>query len=436
MNLPLNGRIAIIDDQIKHAEPLMKVFSQKQIPFTYFSGEVKFLPNEGANLNDIRILFLDINLMDDGVQNNKVLKGKLISVLKRVISKDNYPYVIIYWSRHQNKTDKKLIEKEIFENELKDRAPISFFSAAKSDFFEQNGDPTDDFDIKIGNLFSKIDALIAKSRVYSYLLNWENKIHVSADRTLEEIFSAYNKYPNWSDNANYVFNKLGLSYSGKSFAGQSAEDKIKSSYNALNIVFTDTLENTLNNSTVDNAKVLKVSATAKNLESVNNINKKLLISDEVEPIHYSGTVLEITDKKLNADYENFLDTILNNIGKRAEIIASWKKMWLNVTPLCDTVQGKIVFHRLVRGVLVQPFKDFEKAFHKNEAIYISPAFTFDKKNYCIVMDFRQFFTLSQLGKSKNRKALFRIRQQLLSEIQSKLSRHVNRQGILFLDEKG
>ncbi|MBK9225328.1 MAG: hypothetical protein IPO23_13300 [Flavobacterium sp.] len=91
------------------------------------------------------------------------------------------------------------------------------------------------------------------------MINWENKVHISADKTLEEIFSSYNKFTSWSDNANYLLNKLGLSYSGKAFESQSAEEKIKSSYNALNIVFADTLESTLNNSIVSSAKKLKVS---------------------------------------------------------------------------------------------------------------------------------------------------------------------------------
>lgn len=433
MSLPINGRVAIIDDQLRHAEPLMKIFSQRQIPFTYFSGEYNYLPILGENSNDIRVLFLDINLIDDGEHQDKVLKAKLLPVLKSVISEENYPYILIYWSRHQTKRDKNLIEKEIFGKELKGRKPIAFLSAIKSDYFNLDGTVTDEFDDKITNLFKNIDNLIAKHPAYCYLLNWENKVHISADKTLEEIFSAYNKSDDWADNANYIINKLGLSYSGKSFRNQSAEDKIKSSYNALNIVFTDTLENALNNSTLENAKILKVSKTAKNLETVNSINKKLLISDEIEPMHYSGTVIEILDKKLDPEYEYLLDTILNNKGKKIEIIASWKKMWLNVTPLCDTVQGKIVFHRLIRGFLVP--KEFSRTFFPNEAIYVSPSFTFDKKDYCIVIDFRQFFTLTQLGKSKNRKSIFRIRQQLLAEIQSKLARHINRQGILFLDER-
>ncbi|MCQ4141513.1 hypothetical protein [Chryseobacterium sp. EO14] len=429
MNLPLNGRIAIIDDQINHAEPLMKILSKKQIPFRYFSGELPFLPDEGDISNDIRVLFLDINLIDNTERSNKELKAKLIPVLKKVISQKNYPYVIIYWSRHEHHKD--LIENEIFEIELSDRKPIAYLSAMKSDFFNLDGTVANNFDTKINKLFSKVNSLIEQSPAYNYLLNWENKVHTSADKTLEEIFSSYSNFTNWHDNANYIINKLGVSFSGKAFEKQNPENKIKASYNALNIVYTDTLENTLNNCKITKAQILDVPKNATNLESINSINKKLLISAELDPIHYSGTIIEILDKKVDFEYEKMLDTILNKKGKKNDIILSWKKVWLSVTPLCDTVQGKIVFHRLVRGILVS--KDFRSAFFSNEAIYVSPPFTYELNDYCLVVDFRQFFTLTTLNKSKYRNPLFRIRQQLLAEIQSKLARHINRQGILFLD---
>lgn len=433
MFLPINGRVAIIDDQLKHAEPLMKTLSKKQVPFTYFSGEHNFLPIDGENFNDIRVLFLDINLIDDGEHSEKVLKGRLIPVLKAVISRNNYPYILIYWSRHQSSSDKNLIEKEIFGKDLNDRQPIAYLSAVKSDFFNLKGETVDDYEEKIKSLFDKINLLISKLHAYSYLLNWENKVHDSADKTLEEIFSSLNDAEKWKENANYLFNKLGVSFSGSLYEAQKSENKIKSSYNALNIVFSDTLEHHLNNCIIINAKNLNVSSTLKNLESVFNINKKLLISGETEPIHYSGTVLEIVNSNINQEYENLLDTILKKTSNRGSIIGSWKKIWLNVTPLCDTVQGKIVFHRIVRGILVS--KEFSESFYSNEAIYVSPQFTYDGKDYSIILDFRQFFTLQSLRKSKKRIPLFRIRQQVLAEIQSKLARHINRQGILFLSQK-
>ncbi|MCF8292517.1 MAG: hypothetical protein K9I70_01790 [Chitinophagaceae bacterium] len=435
MNLPINGRVAIIDDQINHAEPLMKILSQRQIPFTYFSGEYDFLPTEAQN--DFRILFLDINLIDNGEHKDAVIKSKLLPVLKSIIAKDNYPYILIYWSRHQNRRDKNLIEKQIFQNELKDRKPIAFLSAIKSDYFKLDGTATDDFGEKINHLFETINTLISNHHAFGYLLNWENKVHISADKSLEELFSSNVLHLDWSNNANYIINSLGLSFAGKYYSSQNAEEKIKSSYNALNIVFTDALENTINKSNVHNAKKLKVAGSHKNLATVNNINKKLLVSDETEPMGYSGSVIEISHSKYAKDFENMLNVNLNDTGKKktADIIKTYRKIWINVTPLCDSVQGKVIFHRLIRGLLVLSFKDIKKSFNNSEAFFISPSFTYENKDYVLILDFRQFFTVDQIGKSRYRKPLFRVRQQLLSEIQSKLSRHISRQGVLFLENK-
>lgn len=432
MNLPINGRIAIIDDQFKQAEPLIQVLSQKQLPHTYFSGEVKFLPNEGDNLNDIRVLFLDINLIDDGEHNNTVLKGRLVPVLNRIISVENYPYVIIYWSRHEE--HKNLIEEEIFNDEkvLKHKKPIGYLSATKSDFFNLDGTKTDDFNQQINALFNKINGLIQTFSAYSYLLNWENQVHKATDRTLQDIFSSTHTLPNWSDNANFLINKLGKSFSGNAFDGQKPEQKIKSSYNTLNYVLNDTIEYGINTNGIDNAQEL--THLTSNSDTIFTINEKLLFSNQIEPIEYSGTILECKSSKYDSEYEPFLSTsVLKKQNNREKIKDSWNKIWFNVTPLCDTVQGKVVFHRLVRGVIVE--SKFADSFHQNEAIFITPPFKNDKLNVCIVIDFRHFFCLKSIKLSKNLKPLFRARQQLLAEVQSKLARHISRQGILFLDER-
>ena len=85
MNIPLNGRIAIIDDKVEQALPLMNVLAQKKCPCLHFTGELRYLPEEGQAHNDIRILFLDINLLDDAIHTEAQLKGRLVPVLKRVI---------------------------------------------------------------------------------------------------------------------------------------------------------------------------------------------------------------------------------------------------------------------------------------------------------------------------------------------------------------
>ena len=85
--------------------------------------------------------------------------------------------------------------------------------------------------------------------------------------------------------------------------------------------------------------------------------------------------------------------------------------------------------RIVQGIIVdaefKPYIDF-----KSEAIYISPMFEYESRNRIIVLNFRYFVT-NHINDVEV-KPLFRVRTSLLAEIQSKLARHINRQGIMNL----
>ncbi|NCT74827.1 MAG: hypothetical protein GXC78_09865 [Chitinophagaceae bacterium] len=458
MNIPLNGRIAIIDDKIDQALPLINVLAQRRCPYSYYSGEMNFLPKEDEVTNDIRILFLDINLIDDKVHPDKELKSKLIPVLSRVISKENYPYVLIYWSRNE-KEYRKLVE-DIFENDLNDRKPIAFLSQNKLSFFELDSTKTADFDKHVKELLDEINKTLGTYKAYNHLVGWENQVHYSADKTLQEIF---NIRENWSDNANYLINKLGESYAGRRiFKSQTPAGKIRSSFQAFNNVFYDTLEYSINNSTYNEDTDLEYNKDLANKDNIYTINKKLLISNENTVMEYSGSVTEDKNSKSDKAFEDLLNNVFNRskIGadiikddsnkgknnkelqklidkessnKRKEIRESWRKIYFVVTPLCDFVQSKSYNVRVVKGILIKTdhlnFID-----QKSEAVFISPQFKFDGDKYVIVLNFRYFFTSTGGKGIKGLKTLFRVRQQMLSEVQSKLARHVSRQGVLFLEE--
>ena len=120
--IPLNGRIAIVDDVIEQALPLMRVLSKNNIPYVFYQGNnVDFLPEESEN--DIRILFLDLNLLGGRDANPKEIRSVLFNTIKKIISPNNYPYVLILWSRQENEY-KEMLE-ELFNNELKQCAPIT-----------------------------------------------------------------------------------------------------------------------------------------------------------------------------------------------------------------------------------------------------------------------------------------------------------------------
>ncbi|WP_421808786.1 hypothetical protein [Flagellimonas sp.] len=461
MNIPLNGRIAIIDDEISQVEPLFKALSKNQMPYAFYKGnDINYLPDADSRFNDIRILFLDINLVDEkATLDEKLVKSTLINVLRRVISPENFPYALIFWSRHQEEHEK--LVKDLFENELKDRQPITIKGFVKSDFFPNFSGEEVETDVDI---IEELNKLINSELSYSYLLNWENQVHMASDRTLQEIFSSYHSYENWTDNANHLINKLGISYSGKAYFGQSPEERIKSAYNSLTYLVNDTLEKKVNSKNIDNAQELTVEDSGDSkFESYYSINKKLLFSDDSEPIEYPGSVIEdqnpktesifldllnnsfnrskieseLNEEEINNKNESEINKLVNkkSSSKRKEIRSNWQRVYLTVTPLCDYVQNKYEYNRCVKGMIIES-SHLDYIDTKSEVIFISPKFSLDDgKSYILILHFRYFFTSNKGGNLKNLKPLFRARQQLLAEIQSKLSRHISRQGILFLDDR-
>ncbi|WP_121667320.1 hypothetical protein [Mesonia aquimarina] len=460
MSLPINGRIAIVDDKIEQALPLMNNFSKRKIPFSYFDATNENLPEEDNVENDIRVLFLDVNLLDNKVRKPKELKAKLIPVLKRIITKKNYPYVIVYWTRQEDHT--KMIENDIFKNDLKDRAPIAFKSVSKDKIFSYAGEMKEGSEEFIDSLFEEITGLLNKIPVYKYLLHWENLIHNSADSTLQDIFKDYHDEKEWEHHANYIFSRLSLNTLGKSsFKKSSPREKISSSFNAMIYLFNDTLETKINS--LDLREYQEITLDSINNTTINHsINSKFLISRNENDFEYPGCVVEELNHTQEGNFKALQNNLINRgllidrikkesseleerklakeVDKEAKKIRgkmreNWKKIYVNLTPLCDFAQAKYKYNRCVYGLLIES-SFLEYIDTKSEAVFLSPKFTFEGKSMVLICDFRYFFTILKGGikEKDNLNIVFRLRRQILSEIQSKLARHVNRQGILFLDD--
>jgi len=474
MSIPLNGRIAIIDDKYEHAYPLMELFGKLKSPYLYYNGSLTGLPDEGDTNNDIRILFLDIYLTGDDLRTEKQIVSTLVPVINRVISANNYPYLLVFWSRHDRDHDELI--KNIFNTDLKNKAPISFLSLQKTDFFEMDGSKTILHDKKKEELLSRVKGAVTESTVYGNLMAWENLIHQSADSTLEEIFKLSEAQSNWHSDSSYLFTKLATSYSGKNFKKLDTSAQIKSGFYALNSVFNDSLEYSISSTFKSELKTEDVfNLNQANGETIPVVNKKLLFADEsfdkISPgivsladagrHHYEKMLHSaINIRQLISSNQDVINQKLNDVNdaneierikRRAEkdiisdvkknIRVSWLTIETNVTPICDFVQDKEEYSRLVPGLLIA--SEFKKYIDdKSEALFISPNFKLVIDNeeiklngiYFLLLDFRFFNSLEKESLKDYIKPFLRIRQQLLTEIQSKLSRHVNRQGVLFVED--
>jgi len=451
MHIPLNGRIAIVDDKIEQALPLINILAQKKYPCQYYSGDLRYLPEEGQALNDIRILFLDINLLNEASPSVSALKSSLIGVLNRVISRSNFPWMLIYWSRHEDEHD--MLVKEIFDTVLTDRKPIIYLSQQKSDYFSLTGEEKEGFTTKVDGLFGKIVECLAKEPAYQQLITWENMVHRSTDKTLKEVFNVIHEQESWRDNAEFLLSRLGESYAGKDFKTASSEEKIRSAFQTLNAVFTDTQEYETSYGLIPNADSLFNDTKSADKSDIAKINKKLLVSADKHNICYAGMVIEDKDPASEQLFQGLLNDSFNREkiqkenpeveGKPLEnlysrqrqlIRKSWIKVHVVVTPLCDVVQRKVIYNRMVQGFLL-PEDQVKYVQDKSEAIFVSPPFQLGEQTFALVLNLRYFYTTPfdpKKAAPEGLSPLFRLRQSLLAEIQSKLARHTSRQGVLFI----
>lgn len=454
--IPLNGRIAIVDNSIEQALPLMSVLSRHHIPYVFYKGnDVKYLPQTPEN--DIRILFLDLNLLGEKLEKEKDIRSVLYSVLVRIISPQNYPYVLILWSRQESEYTKVL--KELFQVDLKKCAPIAILNYVKSDFFPNFSQELDE-SVDDEKIMVELKRILYDLPSYSYLMQWENVIHNCADATIQDIFHDFHSNDEWDNNANCILDMFAKSYLERHYREASIEDKVKASLFFLNDVYYDTLESAITNSNIENAVELQYETNTDMQSDIKSkVNNYLLISKSKTHINQPGSI--VTSKDNSAKYAKCAKSIVNDCLKtdeirnqimkefgdlktkeakqrynqlmkvrRENILSTAIPCGVVVTPACDYAQNKVKFDRVVLGLIIDScYRQFIDT--KSEAIYISPPFNENAHERVLLLNYRYFLT-QELKKIDDIKVLYKIRNSVLSEIQSKLARHINRQGVMNL----
>ena len=103
MPLPSSHKIVVIDDKPEEVASLIGTLSKNGIGVVYFTGQLEQLPLEP--LSGIRIIFSDIDLVES--KDNKTKKSALLGVFQKVISPDNGPYIIVFWTKLKKITKRR-----------------------------------------------------------------------------------------------------------------------------------------------------------------------------------------------------------------------------------------------------------------------------------------------------------------------------------------
>lgn len=458
--LPNNGKIVIIDDKFEQALPILQSLAKNNIPSVYQSPELEKLPENPYK--DIRLLFLDINLHNSNEV--KDIVSFMVSLLPKIIS-PNTPYILAIWSVKDEYTNEIL---NLFNNQLCSIKPLIDISLNKLEFFEQDNDDPFKYIWKgdILALYGRIvDRINEKFDAFKAIIHWENLVNDSVAEIIQTVMSLTGTEIKDNEKLKNIYYKLAEAMYGKNVSGSNNVDIITKTITVLNELLLSTLEhNSNNNDRIPNIENITKPATF-STEQCAIFNSSLLISinenqdftpgcvykdNKVDQtklfndiIGSSINIIEIA-KDFYLENNNTIETDISSImgyrssnrskyGKfeksiRKSIIDNAKCVFIELSPSCDYAQKKWKRHRICPGILCSI--DNKKYISDGDSVYISPSIFFDDKCYSIVLDFRFFSSICVDFKPSE--CLFKLKHSFLVDIQSQLSRHINRPGITYL----
>lgn len=428
MNLPKNGRVVVIDDDEKEAFPLIRALSKENIPVNYFKGELEELPS--GPLFEVRIIFLDINLVK-GNTNEKTKASQAAGIVDKLVGNDAGPYIIIIWAKHDDQYIIDIIKEHLNKA---GKAPLNILNLQKSDC------KAHDYDM--GFIIENIKGELDKVEFFHILTLWENLVHKSSGDTIKSISRhSAEMEGEWNKNMGSIFYSLAEANAGKHIRDLDITESIKNSILPFNNTFLDALESNIHKiETLEGFEGLSFIKNKLDTKTVAKINSKLLISkDGPLNVIYPGNIYKfgkLNEYTINLmDFFNYKDEeTFNKFQMENKLNDKIEYILLEISPACDHSQKKWKFSRVVPGFMCieeEVINKKIKNLSNSDFAYQTPILEIEDKNYSLILDLRCFTSLP-FEKLRKHSASFRIKHELIVEIQHKLSNHICRPGLVSL----
>jgi hypothetical protein len=445
MLLPRNGRIAVIDDEIGEALPLLRSLSRSGFASMYFSGEKKDLPENP--LTDLRLVFLDMDLGIGGYtgKDDKSKSAATAKVFKSVVDTSKpCTCLVAIWSKHQ----------ELIEQFWKyvDVAPETTFVQVTLD---KATCMTHNYDISL--ICEEIENSIKEKATFRFFTNWENVVHESSNTIVREFAESIpNGFGLAEELALATLRELAIAHAGKNLNEKDETDVALNAMLAFSGPFRDSLENCINSSEVPTIPFGRVQGYAVPQETIARINSKLLTSASSELRPGNMYVLKKNDLRKSIVFEiidqgAWAEEVVrhNNVpvgkiyqGHRvskeyAKEFAAFRKglgaksllVYCETSPCCDYSQGKWEGCRLVYGVLVPG--EHVNVVSRAPFLFTSPLFELGGQTYAAVFNMRRLITKTQ-KQMERMKPVCCMRSDLLIDLQHKIGSHCSRPGFVSL----
>jgi hypothetical protein len=439
--------VVVIDDMKNEVEPLLNLLNKRGIGLCYFRGtNHKELPDKP--IAGVRFLFLDFVLGTDG-QNNKNKISTLMGAVKGVIAKDNGPYIIFAWTKH-NQPQEDLFGsfKEAIMNDKDFPKPVFIIDLEKNECMNN-----------LRSINKRLKAVFSDKNILEILFHWESnartafrdvvKLLTNISRPEIDKDQAFDDYSSkWNTELEKHFCKIAEMVMGKKNIRKDKRMLIAAQV-ALTYPFHDCLEKRvwadsgkftkltsrifghlskqhspeeralLNTAFLFNCVDVDVSLKPGNIYLAEEIYKKLKCTKKTCYINKP----RLTKNTLAAA---FFNGDMKTYGKKKELLKDVVPVFMEITPECDFVQNKWKCAKMVSGVLWP--QEYEKQLKQNTHFISSPLLmSYKNKNYCLAFNSHYLLTLD-FSVFENIAPVFRARKEYLVDIQHWFSAHISRPG--------
>ena len=413
-------RVLVIDDRRDEAQGVIDALARDGIGAIYYSQDLTLHPNHP--LSGVRLATLDMNLENLPPTDPPAATAAILSVLRELIAANNGPYLAIAWTKHP-----ELVEEFTNRAASLPCPPVRVIPLLRADVQSEDGS----FDIeKIG---AEVQKALDECYPLGLLAYWEQMLHKSSGSIMEMMPEGNS----WTDDSKRT---LALLWRHSAGEGDSQDVKLRALLEAFNSLQFDTMESDtalLNNeaaiSLVSSLEIKEAPSGGSDLAA--RLNRRLLFGaahPEVASgnIYEPGTIVSAGEGAFPT-IDELLDDMAQPGKKQVLMEAGSLAVAMEITPLCDYQQSKVRRARFVCGIALEPERS--NLVKRSDFVRGTPVVWFENeplRGNRIVAWNSHFIVSVPPHQVPKGKALVRLRQSPLMEVQAWIGSHATRPGYL------
>jgi hypothetical protein len=422
MILPNNGKVVVIDDTLAEIKDLLLALTKEKMPFLFFSDrEGRDLPEENKPLENVRLVFLDLDL---GLGNGSDPKTKIRLVQERLVRiiKEKTPYVLVIWSNHESELYKYLEDE--FNNGFKEYKPVFKCSLDKTVLKRA------DVDV-VKFIQEGMKENVKQYSSFNAFMLWETLVNDAVGQVTNELTQIFPFDDNWDKNIKNLFYQIAFAELGSEDIEHNGDDeRLNIAVKTINTSLVDYVEKNIDER-LHQVGIQDIKQGGAGLPADAKISLHtgihLVCGNRLK--HPASGNLYLFEE---ITMENPLIVSLIKSEKRQIVVDSKAiHVVIDVTPACDYAQRR-GYTRLLHGILFDG--SITKAVNDMEFVYKQCPVMNYHKPMNLVFDFKTFeaYDKKSFLERYTEKPKYRLRTNLLLDVQAQLANHINRPGIFSL----